>query len=293
MSLQFEPITLERQTAYSALLATCPHVTSDYSFINLWGWADEYGLQWAWTDAVVWIKQTRPKEIHWAPVGPWENIDWTRELNGNFSGNREFIRVPENALIYWKASFKDRMTAESSRGHWDYIYDTSELIALKGNRFHKKKNLVNQFVKKHTFSYTPLKPDLIEHALNLQTDWCTWRDCESFDTLASENRTIQKILLNWNDISGITGGALLVDDAMVAYTVAERLTDNMLLVHFEKANPDYKGVYQAINQMFLSHSDATVQTVNREQDLDDEGLRKAKLSYHPIDFLKKYHVNFS
>jgi hypothetical protein len=30
--------------------------------------------------------------------------------------------------------------------------------------------------------------------------------------------------------------------------------------------------------------------VNREQDLDDPGLRKAKESYHPIDFMKKYEL---
>ena len=81
-----------------------------------------------------------------------------------------------------------------------------------------------------------------------------------------------------------------MDQAIAAYTVAERLTNDMLLNHFEKASPMYKGGYQAINQMFLSRTRGEFKTVNREQDLDDEGLRQAKLSYHPSGFLKKYQV---
>jgi len=72
--------------------------------------------------------------------------------------------------------------------------------------------------------------------------------------------------------------------------VAESLPDETLLIHFEKADPEYKGGYQAINQMFLDHIKAKFTTVNREQDLDDEGLRQAKLSYHPVDFLRKFKV---
>ena len=53
------------------------------------------------------------------------------------------------------------------------------------------------------------------------------------------------------------------------------------------------GVYQATNQMFLAHSANHFSLVNREQDLNDEGLRKAKLSYHPAEFLRKYRVTLN
>ena len=290
MPLQFEPISVEKQNAYRGVLAACPQITSDYSFINLWGWANEYGLQWAWSDSLVWVKQTLPEDIYWAPMGPWDKIDWTTTLNTNDFHVQRFIRMPEELVNIWKDKLADQIRIEDSRGHWDYVYDTANLIGLRGNKFHKKKNLVNQFTKKYDFNYAPMESDMIEHALGLQTDWCTWRDCESFDTLAAENRVIQQILMHWTELTGITGGVLQVDDTMVAYTVAEQLTDDMLLIHFEKANQDYKGAYQAINQMFVSHSNGNFKTVNREQDLDDNGLRKAKLSYHPTDFLRKYNI---
>jgi hypothetical protein len=87
------------------------------------------------------------------------------------------------------------------------------------------------------------------------------------------------------------GGLLRVAGRLVAYTVAERLATDTLLIHFEKGNPNFKGVYQAINQAFLAHNaEAAIRWVNREQDLGDEGLRRAKLSYHPETFVKKYEV---
>ena len=63
MTLQFETINLERQAEYLQRLAQCSQISSDYSFVNLWGWAEEYGLEWAWKDQLIWIKQTKPKVL--------------------------------------------------------------------------------------------------------------------------------------------------------------------------------------------------------------------------------------
>ena len=127
----------------------------------------------------------------------------------------------------------------------------------------------------------------------MQDDWCTWRDCESSDILTAENQSISRIFKSWDQLIGTLGGAILVDDAMVAYTVGENLTDQTVVIHFEKGNTQYKGIYQAINQMFLIHSARHFLHVNREQDLDDPGLRKAKQSYHPVEFLQKYRVTIN
>ena len=86
--------------------------------------------------------------------------------------------------------------------------------------------------------------------------------------------------------------AITVEGRMIAYTLAEPLGPDMLVIHFEKADQQVKGAYQAINQMFLAHAADGYHFVNREQDLDNEGLRKAKLSYHPVEFLRKSKVSF-
>ena len=172
------------------------------------------------------------------------------------------------------------------------LFRSRDLIDLKGNRYHKKKNLLNQFLGKYDHVYLPLSPDLIEKALAMQEDWCVWRDCESDDTLASENRAIARVLAYWDALADISGGALLVDGEMAAFTVAERMNDETLLIHFEKGLTAYKGIYQAINQRFLAENDR-FQRVNREQDMGEEGLRKAKKSYHPVDFVRKYAVTLA
>ena len=66
--------------------------------------------------------------------------------------------------------------------------------------------------------------------------------------------------------------------------------ERMAVIHIEKANPEMRGLYQLINQQFLLEEFPGIELVNREDDLGLEGLRKAKMSYCPIDFAKKYLV---
>jgi len=292
MSLNFEPINLHKQYEYLEHFDRCSQKASDYSVVNLWGWAEEYGLCWAWSDKLVWIKQTVPEEFFWAPIGSWEEIAWNSCFDEYFNGRTKFTRIPDILLQIWKDCLGNKITSEEARGHWDYLYSVPELTELKGNRFHKKKNLLNQFRKKYDFQYIPFGTDLIDRAMKMQEDWCTWRDCESLEALAAENRVISRILNSWTKLNGLTGGAIIVDQDMAAYTIAESLQEDTIVIHFEKGSQDYKGVYQAINQMFLEHSGNKFNIVNREQDLGDEGLRNAKLSYHPVGFLKKFLVTF-
>ena len=290
MKLNFEPISIDLQDRYVKYFSRVSQKGSDYSFINLWGWAEAYGLLWAWDEDLVWIRQTRPNEIMWAPVGAWDRIDWDHRFDQFESEPPFFTRLPEPLVEYWKRRNVNPYHFEEERGNWDYLYSVPELISLKGNRFHKKKNLLNQFLKKYNFRYIPIDPGWTEEALRMQNNWCAWRDCESSEMLDAENQVIEKILKYWEKLSNILGGAILIEGKMAAYTVGELLDNDTLVIHFEKGNQEYQGIYQAINQIFLSHQENRFQVVNREQDLDDPGLRKAKLSYNPIGYIRKYRA---
>ncbi len=125
----------------------------------------------------------------------------------------------------------------------------------------------------------------------MQLDWYRWQEENNHsDALVAENKAIAKVLKEMDTIRNLTGGTLRVDNRIIAYTIAEPLGDDTIVIHFEKGNTYFKGVYQAINQMFLENNASDKKFVNREQDLGEPGLRKAKLSYNPIDFMKKYEI---
>jgi len=131
MNLSFEPISLDKQKDYAELLDNCPQVASDYSFLNLWAWAEDYGLHWAWEENLVWIKQTRPEVFFWAPIGPWKLIDWQARYDGHADSRMDFIRVPQKLAELWSAAVGDEATVVEERGHWDYLYTVAEADAGK------------------------------------------------------------------------------------------------------------------------------------------------------------------
>ncbi|WP_027369700.1 DUF2156 domain-containing protein [Desulfovermiculus halophilus] len=288
MTLTFHPLSLDRQTEYKNRLSQCPQISSDYSFVNLWAWRDIYALEWAWTDSLVCIRQNKPHRQYWAPVGPWQEQDWSLVRSQLPEGPLELIRIPSRLADILAPQLASRVNLQPAPDHFDYVYNVQELIELRGNRFHKKKNLLNQFKRTFDSTYIPLTVEAVEKALTLQTEWCLWRDCEDSTTLEAENRAILNTFEDWSKLEDVFGGGLLVDGNMIAYTVAEPLDEQTVVIHFEKGCPNHKGAYQAINQMFLANSASRFTYVNREQDLGDPGLRKAKESYNPVAYIQKY-----
>ena len=80
----------------------------------------------------------------------------------------------------------------------------------------------------------------------------------------------------------LTGGLLRANGRVVAFTIGEPCSEDMFVVHFEKAFSDVPGAYSMINQQFAEHAMEGFTFVNREDDAGAEGLRRAKLSYHPV-----------
>ena len=285
----FTSISLSDMTAYREFQIAGGTRAADYSFTNLWGWAEHYGLEWKFTEKLCWIRQTKPETIYWAPMGWWHDADWQAALA--FMSGKAFFRVPKPLRVIWEERIPESITVEESRGQWDYLYKSNDLVKLSGNRFHKKKNLFNQFVKKYPdYSYQQLGLECVEAVLHMQGEWCTWNECPESEALMAENKAIFRVLSHWDQLPNLRGGFIALDGKVVAYTVGERLTQDTLVTHFEKGATEYKGIYQAINCFFARDNAEQFALINREQDLDDEGLRKAKEGYNPVDYVRKYTV---
>ncbi len=291
MHSEFKAITLECQEKFDKAIMACPQRTSDYTFANIWGWTDHYGLEIRCSDSgLIHVRQTKPEVINWAPIGDWFSADWTKCSLMNTPGTK-FTRVPEKLAMHLKEIYGDKLLIEENRNHFDYVYSVQELIELRGNRFHKKKNLYRQFMKKYDFEYREITADCVEEVLEMQLEWYRWQEeNNNSEALVAENEAIAKVLKEMDTIKNLTGGTLRIGERIIAYTIAEPLGDDTIVIHFEKGNTYFKGVYQAINQMFLENNASDKKFVNREQDLGEPGLRKAKLSYNPVDFMKKYEI---
>nr|MDO8117111.1 phosphatidylglycerol lysyltransferase domain-containing protein [Candidatus Sigynarchaeota archaeon] len=150
---------------------------------------------------------------------------------------------------------------------------------------------INRFNRDHAWVYTIFNEATATQCATMQDEWCKMRHCDESDVLSREDRAIQEVLASWATF-GVTGGVLTVNGKVVGYTFGERLNKSTVVVHVEKANPEYFGAYQIINQQFATINADGFELINREQDLGEEGLRKAKEGYNPVHMVKKYTILF-
>jgi hypothetical protein len=131
------------------------------------------------------------------------------------------IRVPRLCFALWQQAFGQRIRATEARDHFDYVYSVPELVELKGNKFHKKKNLLNQFEKSNIFEYTPMQADCVEEVLDMQAEWHGWQEHPS-EALVAENQAISRVLKT-RPPGQPAGGTIRVNGKVIAYTVGECL----------------------------------------------------------------------
>ena len=179
---------------------------------------------------------------------------------------------------------KNGYKVTEDRDNFDYLYLREELANLTGRKFHKKKNLINQFLQNYKCRVEPLLEEYRDDAIEILEQWREVHSDEG-DYLAAQE-AIEKM---WP--LQLCGGIYYINDKPVAYSLGEELAQHRwFAIHFEKAvaSSKYSGIYQFINQNFTSLLPEKYEIVNREQDLGLLGLRQAKESYNPAGFVRKY-----
>ena len=201
----------------------------------------------------------------------------------------QFSFVTEEKKEVLENAMPARFCYSSDAGDSDYIYLRSELASLSGKAFHKKKNHFSKFVRTYPdYKYYEIGACNIYDAQKVADAWYYEHLQDEDASQLAEYKAIKEALDNFEEL-GLIGGIIYVNDSPCAMTIASKINENTVDVHFEKAVGEYalNGGYAAINKLFSEKLDG-VTWLNREEDIGIEGLRKAKLSYRPKIMLKKY-----
>ncbi|MDR1251662.1 MAG: DUF2156 domain-containing protein [Treponema sp.] len=231
---------------------------------------------------------------------------YSRHSDGPEQGKRFFMTpcgAPDSGTLeslfrthdYWKniseavlAPARERLEQDGveiaeDRDNFDYLYFREDLAKLTGKKYHKKKNLLNQFLNTYTnYEERPLTAALIPRAIEILNRWRRDKGEDGDFRAAAE-------ALDLFDILKLRGMIYYVEGQPAAYCLGESIAKGkMFAIHFEKAIDEYKGIYQFMNKAFAASLPRFFTYINREQDLGDEGLRQAKMTYRPAGFVKKY-----
>ncbi len=173
----------------------------------------------------------------------------------------------------------------------DYLYETKKLYKLKGKDYRVKRNHVNKFIRGFPdFNYRSLEKGDREKAVSLVRTWCQDKEVDCSNPIESDCGPIDTLFSYWDELD-IHGGVIYLEDDLIAFSMGSIIHDGeMAVMHFEKAHPDYEGLYSVINQLTTIYELEDTKYINREEDMGDMGLRLAKESYFPVKKIKKYRL---
>ena len=176
------------------------------------------------------------------------------------------------------------------RDFFDYVYLSQNLVELPGKKYLKIRNLLNRFKKNIEYKIEPITTDNIDEVTGFLMRWCLWKDCDKIPLLKSEKKAVLYCIDHYLDLD-LSGLVIRIDDNIEAASIYETLNQDTAVIHFEKAIPDFAGLYQAINQEAAKVLVKAHRFINRESDMGFSGLRLAKQKYQPHHMVEVYHLS--
>ena len=181
------------------------------------------------------------------------------------------------------------MVFRDDRPNYDYIYLTQDLIDLRGRAYHSKKNHLNYFLRTYDYEYIEMTSDMADDAMKFIAEFNARKEVpeHEMEMLRMEEQAMEDVFRNLEKV-GYSAGAILIDGKIEAIAKGGQLGRNTNTEHVEKANVNYRGLYQAINNEFCRNVASKAKYINREEDMGIPNLRKEKLSYKTVKLLEKY-----
>lgn len=295
--IDFKPIEKADKPTFDKFYRARYYENAHFNFTNLYMWRKPYNIQWTLQDDIIYmISEWHGKIASLQPLGPEDKMQNAiatiiEYFATNDKDNKLVIGGIDKPFVEDLNKFPDaQFNIEPNRYNFDYVYLADDLINLAGRKYHSKKNHLNSFQKNYPMAnYLPITKEIIPKCREELNNWYDLRAPELPDDpfLPLERAAINEILDNFCDFN-IKGGAIELDGRIIAFTFGEQLNTDTAVIHVEKADPDIRGAYPAINQGFVAHEWSSMKYINREEDMDLEGLRKAKESYKPFKMIEKF-----
>lgn len=294
--MEFRPLRTTDQNILKPYFDKREILSCEYCFATLVLWNNRYNITYHTEENYVLFMEEYDDTIYAImPVCDEAHFEEAFEaLRSHFKelGLPVLIYVADEVFAdFVMKSHPDEFEVTTNRDEYDYLYDAEALRGLKGKKLRKKRNHVNGFLRDYEgrWEYREIVTNEDKMICNFMYEWALKKG-ETDEMLEQELEGVCALLANLDKIE-VTVGGIFIDDKLEALTMGSLVNNGKeVLIHIEKADPDVRGLYQVINQQFLINSMPDVEIVNREDDVGIEGLRKAKLSYYPIGFAKKYTI---
>jgi len=224
------------------------------------------------------------------PLGKGEKETALKAIEKEEGGKPIFFGVRPEKLPLMETVFAGHVEAEEERSAFDYIYNAEALATLPGKLYHGKKNHISWFEKNYSWRYEAISQENLTECKGMLAEWEKENLEKDPEGLSREHQGLLYLLDHFTGLS-LEGGLLRADGRVVAFTLGDALNREVFCTHAEKAFSDVRGAYPMINREFARYLwEKGYRLINREEDDGVEGLRKAKLSYHPAILLEKYRV---
>lgn len=273
-----------------------PQPLSGYTWATLNAWQEVYHYGWRvdGDTALITCHFGDPDRRHLLmPAGPL-----TPELARRIVDGARALPYPlkifgvTEKFIADNPGFVAHFTVEADPASANYVYSAADLATLPGRAYHKKRNLIAGANKEWSSTREPVTAENALECLQMAEEIIVEDKLEVVGTLAHEMSALRHTLRNFGALEQ-QGLLLRVDGKVAAFGIFEELMPGQAVQHFEKARRSFKGIYQVINkETSQAIAEQGYTLINREEDLGNEGLRQAKLSYYPVEVRPSHVLTF-
>jgi uncharacterized protein len=235
-------------------------------------------------------------EPHSEPAYFLQPVDGTRKIEAVRACLRRTGRISRAGKTLTGLLPAEEFQVLPLRDHFDYVFRTQDLAELKGKRFDGKRNHIRKFVSAFPdFEFRPLEPALFGDAAVLFENWTQRRGGEhghagpaSFSH-ECQRRALDQAFRDFERLR-LSAGAMFVRGEIQGFVIASITRGESAVVHFQYANKELPGIYQMLLHEACLRLFPHCPYTNLEEDLGVPGLRKTKMSYHPLHLEEKFEV---